>query len=333
MKNSVNFSTAELDCGKASGLLRGKGTSINTAGALQVNPFGTHWSCEAVRTSSGRLVLRAVRDGESIPTTATGSVGELGAGSVTAAMLHQPCGRSLKTTWTSSARRSWVSRRCLWLFQRELFAARVAEDRICPEALFCPGLSHWEGSTRHQRLSHPRGRLDVAVSQLWGWCVPKNGHTGTEQIKSHCTITDYQLELANKLYTSRTQQLPVLSQSSSDSWLGFQQHRGSELKPKSVPLPWNRLEALTPLWVFVRAVTHWWPVTILRQHKSPRFFFSHNWSLLIFYWIPMSIWFLTASSGPYKIVLSSLLHEIGGVQSRGTTLKDLSIQTSPIPFH
>lgn len=117
MKNSANLSAAELDCRNASGLLWGKGTSINTAGALQANPFRTRWSCEAVRTSSGGLVPRAGRDGKSISTTATGSVGELGADSGTAAMLHQPCRRSLKTTWTSSAHRSWVSRRCLWLFQ------------------------------------------------------------------------------------------------------------------------------------------------------------------------------------------------------------------------
>lgn len=53
MKNSLNLSAAELHCRNASGLLQGKGTSINTAGALQANPFGMHWSCEAVRTSSG----------------------------------------------------------------------------------------------------------------------------------------------------------------------------------------------------------------------------------------------------------------------------------------
>lgn len=109
MKNSLNLSTAELGCGNGPGLLQGKGTSINTAGAVQASPFGVCWSCEAVRTSSGWVVPRAGRHGESIPTTATRSVGELGADSVTAAMLHQSCRRSLKITWTSSACGSWVS--------------------------------------------------------------------------------------------------------------------------------------------------------------------------------------------------------------------------------
>lgn len=53
MKNSLNLPAAELRCGNAPGLLQGKGTSINTAGAVQASPFGTCWSCEAVRTSSG----------------------------------------------------------------------------------------------------------------------------------------------------------------------------------------------------------------------------------------------------------------------------------------
>lgn len=39
-KSGLNLSSAGLDCGNASGLLQGKGTSINTAGTVQVNePF------------------------------------------------------------------------------------------------------------------------------------------------------------------------------------------------------------------------------------------------------------------------------------------------------
>lgn len=109
MKNSLNLSSAELDCGNASGLLQGKGTSINTAGAVQKNLLVCTEAVKLWGQAQGGVVPKAGRNGDSIPTTATRSVGELGADSVTAATLHQSCRRSLKITWTSLACRSWVS--------------------------------------------------------------------------------------------------------------------------------------------------------------------------------------------------------------------------------
>lgn len=133
MKNSLNLSSAELDCGSASGLLQGKGTSITQQGLFKRTLLVCTEAVKLWGQAQAGVVPKAGRNGDSIPTTATRSVGELGADSVTAATLHQSCRRSLKITWTSSACKSWVSLQVL-----------VADSGSC----LLPGSREWNLSQR-----------------------------------------------------------------------------------------------------------------------------------------------------------------------------------------